>query len=232
MKKRFLPSLIASLILVGCSADISQSTLETTVKHSGGQSMGDATSLYWLTERIAVPQSAADYVVAGDYGWYQSNYRWEDGTVRELIREGEQLKGNQGLVPYKIHIRFNQQGEAVYQQYRLGTKVLPLKSEMLAQLKSEAVNVAEKTKQQEKEGLELIQGYWNGKEFETCSGQEYQSLFFNQSLPSFVVDRLAGIDSFLAFVGSEKGDGLVIDDLLMLKDDSQSCIQRPSLLEE
>lgn len=103
---------------------------------------------------------------------------------------------------------------------------------MLAQLKSEAVNVAEKTKQQEKEGLELIQGYWNGKEFETCSGQEYQSLIFNQSLPSFVVDRLAGIDSFLAFVGSEKGDGLVIEDLLMLKDDSQSCIQRPSLLEE
>ncbi len=194
--------------------------------------MGDAASLYWFTDRLSIPLSAADYVVAGDYGWYQSQYRWEEGTVRELIREGEQLKGNQGLVPYKLHVRFNQQGEAVYQQYRLDGKVLPMKNAMLSQLLGEANNVATKTKKQHKDGLELIQGYWDGSEFETCSGEEYHKLAFNQSLPSFVVERLAGIDSFVAFVGSKEGDKLVIEDLLMLKDDNQSCIERPKLLEE
>ncbi|GAK86665.1 peptidyl-prolyl cis-trans isomerase [Vibrio ponticus] len=230
MKKHLLPSLIISF-LFGCSADITNSTIDATLNHSGGQSMGEATSLYWFTDRLAIPLSAADYVVAGDYGWYQSNYRWEEGRVRELIREGEQLKGSQGLVPYTIHVRFNQQGEAVYQMYRLDGKVLPLKNDMLEQLQGEAVNVAEKTKQLEKEGMELIQGYWDGREFETCSGAEYHKLEFNQSLPSFVVDRLAGIDSFVAFVGRADGDSLVIEDLLMLTDDSQSCIARPQLLE-
>ncbi|OLQ92585.1 peptidylprolyl isomerase [Vibrio ponticus] len=231
MKKFLLPSLITSFLL-GCSADISNTTLETTVNSSGGQSMGDAASLYWFTDRLAVPLSGADYVVAGDYGWYQSQYRWEEGTVRELIREGEQLKGNQGLVPYKLHVRFNLQGEAVYQQYRLDGKVLPIKNDMLSQLMDEANNVAKKTKQQQKDGLELIQGYWDGNEFETCTGEEYHKLAFNQSLPSFVVDRLADIDSFVAFVGSREGDELVIEDLLMLRDDNQSCIEQPKLLEE
>jgi len=231
MKKNLLPSLIISF-LFGCSADISNSTLETTLQHSGGQSMGDATSLYWFTDRLTIPLSAADYVVAGDYGWYKSNYRWEGGSVRELIREGEQLKTTNGLVPYKIHVRFNQQGEAVYQQYRLGGKVLPLKPAMLAQLKSEAINVAEKTKEQHKAGLGLIQGYWDGTEFETCSGEEFDKLQFNQNLPSFMVNRLAGIDSYIAFVGSKNGHSLVVDDLLMLTDDSQVCIERPLMLEE
>ena len=231
MKKILLPSLIISF-LFGCSADVSNSTLETTLQHTGGQSLGDATSLYWFTDRLTVPLSGADYVVAGDYGNYKTSYRWEDGSVRELIREGEKLRTGAGLVPYKIHVRFNQQGEAVYQQYRIDGKVLPLKPAMLTQLKNEAANVAQKTKAQDKAGVELIQGYWDGREFETCAGKEFQTLEFNQSLPSFVVDRLAGIDNYVVFVGSKNGDRLIVEDLLMLKDDNQSCIERPQLLEE
>ncbi|ANS86713.1 hypothetical protein VSVS12_02989 [Vibrio scophthalmi] len=193
--------------------------------------MGDATSLYWFTERLAMPISAADYVVAGDYGWYQSNYRWEDGNVRELIREGEQLKNNAGLVKYSIHVRFNREGDAVYQQYRLGGKVLPMNSEMLEQVKAEAINVAEQTKRQNKAGTRLFQGYWDGSEFETCAGQSFASLEFNQTLPNFVVSRLADIDSYVAFVGERKGDTLLVEQLLMLTNDNQSCVERPQLLQ-
>ncbi|MFA0415044.1 DUF1481 domain-containing protein [Vibrio renipiscarius] len=231
MKKIILPSLIISL-LSACSSSVTNPALDTSQQHSGGQNMGDATSLYWFTERLAVPIQAADYVLAGDYGWYQSNYRWEDGQVRELIREGEQLKDNIGLVPYSIHVRFNPDGDAVYQQYRINGKVLPMNTEMLEQVKAEAVNVADVTKAQNKSGNYLIQGYWDGQEFETCSGQSYDVLEFNQTLPNFVVNRLADIDSYVAFVGDRKGDGLIVEQLLMLTDDNQECVEKPQLLDK
>lgn len=230
MKKILLSSLITSL-LFGCSSGVTNTTLETTSQLSGGQNMGDATSLYWFTERLSVPVSAADYVMAGDYGWYKSNYRWEDGNVRELIREGEQLKDNMALVPYLIHVRFNQAGDAVYQQYRLDGKILPMNTEMLEQIKAEAIHVAEQTKKQDKAGTQLVQGYWDGSEFETCGGQNFKSLQFDQTLPNFVVSRLADIDSYVAFVGTRKGEALMVEQLLMLTNDSYSCIERPQLLQ-
>ncbi len=194
--------------------------------------MGDATSMYWYTERLTLPVTAADYVTVGDYGWYKSNYRWEGGSVRELMREGEQLKDDQGLVPYSIHVRFNQEGEAVYQQFRIDGKVLPLKAAKLDQLIQEAQAVARKTKQQDKAGLELMQGYWDGSTFETCDGRSYSSIEFNQTLPSFVVSRLEGIDNYLTFVGSGRVNRVVVNDLLMLADDDQECIERPQLIED
>ncbi len=63
--------------------------------------MGDATSLYWMTERLTRVSTAADYVAMGDSGSYQSDYRWDDGELRELIRKGEQLDTKQGLVPFQ-----------------------------------------------------------------------------------------------------------------------------------
>ena len=231
MKKILLPSLIISF-LFGCTSSVTNTALDSTIQHTGGQSMGDATSLYWFAERISIPVSAADYVEAGDYGWYQSNYRWEDGKVQELIREGEQLKDNIGLVPYMIHVRFSQSGDAVYQQYRLGGKVLPMNTEMLEQIKAEAINVVDQTKKQNKAGIELTQGYWDGSEFETCDGQIFDAIEFNQTLPSFVINRLADIDSYVAFVGAQQGDSLVVEQLLMLTNDSQSCVERPQLLKE
>lgn len=139
-------------------------------------------------------------MTSGDYGSYQTSYRWEEGQVREIRREGEHLDGKK-LVPFRVHIRFSKEGEAVYQQYRLGGKVLPMNEEQLAHYVLQAKAVAEATKEQDKQGLELIQGYWNGKTFETCQGVEYQRVEFNQSLPSFVFNRLASIESYVAFLG-------------------------------
>ncbi len=194
--------------------------------------MGDATSLYWYTEKLASPMSAADYVTAGDYGWYKTDYRWSEGELRELIREGEKLKGEFGLVDYRVHVRFNKGGEAVYQQYRVDGKVLPVKADELERYKNDAYTVARLTKQQDKKGRELIQGYWNGATFETCSGQDYSRLEFNQTLPSFVVSRLAGVDNYVAFLGSTRTHRVIVEDLLMLADEDHACIERPNLLSD
>jgi len=193
--------------------------------------MGDATSLYWYTERLTFPYTAADYVVAGDYGSYKTDYRWDEGELRELIREGEQLKDG-ALVPYRIHVRFNKGGDAVYQQYRLDGKVLPLKADKIAWLKQEARNIPDISKQQSSNGTRLIQGYWDGSTFDTCSGKSYEQVEFNETLPSFVVNRLASVDSYAAFIGSTRSNKVVVEELLMLSDDSYDCIERPSLIEE
>ncbi|UPQ88152.1 DUF1481 domain-containing protein [Vibrio sinaloensis] len=231
MKNTLFAMLVAGA-LAGCSSSDPQPNLDQFSDYTGGQTIGDSTSLYWYTERTTFPYSAGDYVSAGDYGWYQTDYRWSQGELRELIRQGEQLRENQELVPYRIHVRFDKGGEAIYQQYRVNGKVLPLKSDKLEWLKQEARNIPQITKVQTSDGLRLIQGYWDGSSFDTCSGRNYQRVEFNETLPSFVVNRLSTIDSYVAFIGSTRSGKITVNELLMLADDSQDCIERPSFIEE
>ncbi|XHY19513.1 hypothetical protein ViNHUV68_01810 [Vibrio sp. NH-UV-68] len=230
--KKLLTSALVTALVVGCSSQVTTASLEQFSNYTGGQTIGDATSLYWYTERATFPYSAGDYVSAGDYGWYQSDYRWSDGNLRELIRQGEQLKDNLVLVPYRIHVRFDKQGDAIYQQYRLDGKVLPLKNDKLQWLQQEARNIPPLTKSQSSNGLKLIQGYWDGSTFETCSGRSYDQVEFNETLPSFVVNRLSTLDSYVAFLGATRNSKIVVNQLLMLADDDHDCIEQPSLIED
>ncbi len=230
MKKLLLTSLITSL-LIGCSSSVPSPNLEQFTEYSGGHIAGDATSLFWYTERLSQPSSGADYVTAGDYGWYKTDYRWSEGSVRELIREGEQL-GDDGLVPYRVHVRFNKDGQAIYQRYRLDGKVLPINQESLSRYLAEAQSVIDSTKESDSSNYELIQGIWDGSTFETCSGRVYDSVEFNQTLPSFVINRLSTIDSYVAFLGRSRLNRLQVEELLMLADEDHECITRPELLSE
>ena len=212
--------------------DVETPNLDQFTHFSGGKIMGDATSLYWMTERLTRVSTAADYVAMGDSGSYQSDYRWDDGELRELIRKGEQLDTKQGLVPFQIHIRFNKDGDAIYQQYRVNGKVLPLRRDQLERYKTEANDVVASIKSQSREGQSLIQGFWDGETFETCKGREFATLEFNQTLPKFVIDRLASVDSYIAFIGKESRNTATVDELLMLNDDNFDCIPRPKLISE
>lgn len=232
MKKQLYTSLLlASLSLVGCSS-VETPNLEQFTHFTGGKTEGDASSLYWMTERLTRVSTAADYVTAGDYGWYQSDYRWDAGELRELTRKGDQIDAKLGMVPFQIHIRFNKDGEAVYQQYRVNNKVLPLQRDQLARFKSEANDVVASVKERSRNGQSLIQGYWDGESLEVCDGKEFTTLEFNQTLPKFVIDRLASVDSYIAFIGKESRNKVTVDELLLLKDDEFDCVQRPKLIAE
>lgn len=231
MNKVVLPSLI-SFLLLGCSSSVVPTkNPDLYTNYTGGQTMGDTTSFYWYTEKSSEPDSAADYVFSGHYGWYKSDYRWEGKEVREFIREGEQIKPDEGLVPYQIHVRFNKSGEAVYQQYRLDGKVLPLSTEQLERYQQEAKTLQQTTLAQDDTGMELLQGVWDGSSLELCSGQTYPRVEFNQTLPSFVINRLATIDSYVAFMGTLRSNRVVVEELLSLADEDHGCITRPELIE-
>ncbi|MEZ9177558.1 DUF1481 domain-containing protein [Vibrio kanaloae] len=232
MKKAFLLVSLLSTFLIGCSSTSPRKNLEQFETHTGGQVMGDATSFYWVTNKLTQPHTSADYVTVGDYGWYQTDYAWSEGILREFIREGELRNSSNELIPYRVHVRFNKSGEAVYQQYRLNNKILPIQTKQLEGYQKEAKSALETTMKQYDEGFRLIQGYWNGSSFETCSGGEFETFEFNQTLPNFVIDRLASVESYAAFLGSDSLDKMTVEELLMLAEDSHDCVVRPSLLKE
>ncbi|WP_059021921.1 DUF1481 domain-containing protein [Vibrio coralliirubri] len=232
MKKAFLLVSLLSTFLIGCSSTSPRKNLEQFETHTGGQVMGDATSFYWVTNKLTQPHTSADYVTVGDYGWYQTDYAWSEGVLREFIREGEQRNSSNELVPYRVHVRFNKSGEAVYQQYRIDSKILPIQVKQLENYQKEAKSVLETTMKQNDEGLRLVQGYWDGSSFKTCAGGEFDRIEFNQTLPSFVIDRLASVESYAAFLGSDSLGKMSVEELLMLAEDSHDCVVRPSLLKE
>ncbi|MGR5096210.1 DUF1481 domain-containing protein [Vibrio maritimus] len=228
MKKALLVSLLAAT-LIGCSSTPSPS-LNQFSNYTGGQTLGDATSFYWYTEKLTRPYSAADYVNMNDYGWYKSNYRWEGDTLREFVREGVQNEIETGEVTYRIHVRFNKDGEAIYQQYRRNGKVLPVKKAQLENYQREASLLVERVKEQDSDGLELVQGHWDGETLETCNGIEFSDIKFEESLPNFVVKRLAEVESYVAFLGSTRLTGARVEQLLMLAEGSKDCIPKPELI--
>ncbi|MCK8078330.1 DUF1481 domain-containing protein [Vibrio sp. 1CM2L] len=232
MKKAFLLVSLLSTFLIGCSSTSPRKNLEQFETHTGGQVMGDATSFYWVTNKLTQPHTSADYVTVGDYGWYQTDYAWSEGVLREFIREGEQRNSSNELVPYRVHVRFNKSGEAVYQQYRIDSKILPIQAKQLENYQKEAKSVLDTTMKQNDEGLRLVQGYWDGSSFKTCAGGEFDRIEFNQTLPSFVIDRLASVESYAAFLGSDSLGKMSVEELLMLAEDSHDCVVRPSLLKE
>lgn len=232
MKKAFLLVSLLSTFLIGCSSTSPRKNLEQFETHTGGQVMGDATSFYWVTNKLTQPHTSADYVTVGDYGWYQTDYAWSEGVLREFIREGEQRNSSNELVPYRVHVRFNKSGEAVYQQYRIDSKILPIQAKQLENYQKEAKSVLETTMKQNDEGLRLVQGYWDGSSFKTCAGGEFERIEFNQTLPSFVIDRLASVESYAAFLGSDSLGKMSVEELLMLAEDSHDCVVRPSLLKD
>ncbi|WED26559.1 DUF1481 domain-containing protein [Vibrio sp. DW001] len=231
MKKYIIPLLLSSFLL-GCSSSPTTSNTELFNTMTGGQSAGDATSFYWYTERLDLPYSASDYVASGDYGWYKSDYRWRKSVVREIVREGMQRQESYELVPYRIQLRFDNNGEAVYQQYRLDGKVLPLTTQQIQMLLNEAESIKTVTEQQDKNGSSLMQGYWDGKVFNSCDAETFENIEFNQTLPTFVINRLASLDSYAAFISSTSLGKLVVKDLLMLEDESFDCVERPVFIED
>jgi hypothetical protein len=217
---RLSAALVLSILILGCAS--SKNDEQQLRTYSGGSRTGDATSFFWYTENFSLPYQGSDYVVSKQHGWYQTYYRWLDSRVSEIVRKGEML-GDGKLVPFSLHLRFNSAGEAVYQQYRVDRAVRPLQNNTLQGFLAQAEAIASDTKNQQE--LSLIQGYWDGKQFETCSGEEYEKLEFNKTLPSFVIDRLANIDNYLAFIGVIRFGEIYIEELLILDGDDHDCIE-------
>lgn len=233
--KRILSTLLLSTFLFGCSSHSSDEQLIKSVTLTGGQIQGNTTSYYWYTRSLQRSITASDYVITGDNKWYKTSYRWEKNTLIEVIREGERLDSDNELIPYRMHVRYNGNGEAVYQRYNKDGRILPLMPSQLAQFQEQSTHLITKVEALNKDDIKLFQGEWDGEIFYSCDGKEYDQLDFNQILPNFVVARLSGLDSFISFLGQETRrdkKAVKMSELLLLTDDSYSCVERPELIED
>lgn len=240
MKRIFLP-IVSLLLLAGCSSTLSWqdqisrkfSGSVEAVNLSGGAYDGQMKSFYWFTRAMSKPQTASDFVELPDNAWYKTSYQWQDGTIKEIVREGEMLQSDQALKPFLVHIRFSTEGEAIYQRYRVNNQVLPLNQNDLNGYAQDASKLVETVENLNSQGLKLIQGVWDGQTFESCDGVQYKNVEFEEaSLPIMVKQRLNGLTSYAAFIGSsnKRSKTVTVENLLALEKVSHGCIQRSHLI--
>ncbi|CAM4049709.1 MULTISPECIES: DUF1481 domain-containing protein [Vibrio] len=228
--KHLITSALAILTLAGCSsATTPLRQASSLTEYSGGYADDSKTALYWLTQRVNSPETSSDSVTFKDKTWYKSHYVWGDNNLQEIIRTGERLTSTDKLVPYQMTLRFSGNGEAVYQRLRLNGKVIPMDKTQIDEVKQQANDLVSTSKVQQKQGVELIQGYWERGVFMTCEGRAFNNIELKEKLPTVVIDRLKDEENFAAFVGEYQSKKIVVDKLLILKHGNVDCIEKPNL---
>lgn len=230
--KRLISFFVVSL-LAGCATPtVPENSITPILTHSGGQTQGDATSLYWYSFQQNRSVKLAEVVTIGDYGSYQSDYRWREGKLREIKRSGTQQRDN-ALKPFTLHVRYDTQGSAVFQRYTVDGTVLPLTDTQLYQLTQQAENAASLVRTQRKEKQSLVQGYWQGDRFLRCGDAKPLEVTFQPALSKLNAYQLSKQthSSFMVVTGKVSKNKLVASQLLILGDEDQDCITPPNLLD-
>ncbi|KKC98341.1 DUF1481 domain-containing protein [Photobacterium halotolerans] len=221
MKRTCLIALTFLLSACGSSA-LSPHSLSPLERLSGGQVVGDASSLYWGNLRQSKPESLAERVWMGDYGEYLTDYRWHDGQLRELKRAGTALKDDK-LQPFELHVRYDQHGDAVFQRYKVGDTVFPLTDTQLHQLSQQADMAVALLREQSREGLQLVQGVWDGQRLISCGEQTELEIHWQQ---------IHAQPGYIALIGKSDGRGKITAQQLVLnRTQEQQCLTPPRLLD-
>ncbi|PSW12146.1 DUF1481 domain-containing protein [Photobacterium sanctipauli] len=231
--KRLLTILTITL-LAGCASNptVPENTITPILTHIGGQSLGDTTSLYWYTSQQNRPVKLAERVMAGDYGYYLSDYRWREGKLREIKREGKQLD-EQTLKPFTLHVRYDTRGSAVFQRYNVGDEVIPLTNVELAQLREEAQRGIDAVRAQRRDDQSLIQGYWRQGTFYRCGDDKQLEVTFSPALPDYALQQYNAMQQqgYMMVTGKVRRNALTASELLMLNNTQPACLGAPVLLD-
>lgn len=231
--KRLIPLFFLSF-LTGCVASSAPDNPIIPIQTmTGGQAIGDATSLYWYSYRKNRSIQLSEVVMTDDDGDYQSDYRWRDGKLREIKRQGTLLQED-GLTSFSLRVRYDTQGRAVFQRYMVAGAVLPLSDSQLYQLTKQAQAGVDTVKKQHQQGQSLLQGHWTGSRLMRCGDEEAINVVFQPMQSDVVTWRLrqqpqAG---YMAVIGKVRKNELVAKQLLILKEETQPCIAPPVLLDK
>ncbi|WP_041394558.1 DUF1481 domain-containing protein [Photobacterium profundum] len=231
---KLLVPLFSFLLLTGCVASsVPENPIAPIQTISGGEITGDTTSLYWYSHRQKRAIQLSEVLIGGDASKYQSDYRWREGKLREMKRQGTQLHDD-GLKSFTMHVRYDTEGNAVFQRYTVADTVLPLSDAQLTELKIQANTAIELVKNQNKQGKSLIQGRWAGNRFMRCGDNREFEVAFQPTLSDSMLKQVQAQsqDGFMAVNGKIQKKALIAEQLLLLKDNTQHCIYPPKFLDE
>ncbi|CAH0532376.1 hypothetical protein VST7929_00205 [Vibrio stylophorae] len=190
---RILPLLFSLFFLTSCAGWQGAATSQVSQRTmSYAKSQSDGLHLYWLRTQMRKPQQLFERVLLSQGGQYQSEYRWQDGVLREVQREGVIGSGEQAQT-MRLHIRFGSEGQPLYQRYQRGDSVMPLSEAELLQVRDYAEMLVAWL-QEQPSGDRLIQGYITPQSFAPCGADRswpWQSEFLPQQAlsetPQFVL---------------------------------------------
>ncbi|UXI01138.1 DUF1481 domain-containing protein [Photobacterium sp. TY1-4] len=229
--KRLIPLVFLSL-LTGCeTTSVSDTVISPISTHATGYQQGAKTTLYWYTSQQNQPVKLAEVVTAEHSERYESEYRWRDGKLREIKRQGTRLGDEHYLVPFTLHLRYDAEGQAVYQRFTQDGSVLPLSDvELYAPIRQ--VDAALRViAQQRKAGLSLVQGYWQQQHMILCGEQRAKSLTFNTVAAQAAASGHDRATGYMALTGKVRRDSIEASQVLLLADNSQQCLVSPVLLD-
>lgn len=219
--------LVSSLFftLAGCS---STETVQPPVQTVTAAVQGDTTRIFWLDERQRFPETLTELVMLGDGTQYASEYRWRKGVVREIQREGNILVDGK-MKPQSVLIRYDSEGQAVYQQYRLDGALLPIRGTELVRYYQQAEKALDTAQTLGQDNKSFFQGYWNQGVFEECGTGTVKTLKFSAELPDYILQRLRQEDNFIAAVGKVGGNTITAETIIVLDEGSVECFEKPKL---
>lgn len=220
VRASFLTSFFV-LALAGCgSTEIITPPSQTVT----ADVQGDSTAIYWLDERQGFPDTLTSMVMMGDYGQYATEYRFRKGVVREIQREGALLVDN-AVKPVSMLIRYDSEGQAVYQQYRVNGDLLPIRATEMVRYAREAEQALTTARELHDNKRDFFQGYWDHGLFTACGSDKEKTLKFDLMLPDELVTRLEQKETFLAASGEVGRNSNTVEQIIALE--GNGCIRRP-----
>ncbi|ODP98485.1 MULTISPECIES: DUF1481 domain-containing protein [Salinivibrio] len=213
------------MALTGCSSG----KPPKPVTHTTAFAAGDYRAVYWLDSQQGQVIGLAERAWQGDYGQYRSEYAWRAGSLRALKREGKKRVDNR-LVPFSMHVRFDANGEPVFQRYHQGDALLPLDSATLSRLYQEANHIERQAQAQLANNVSVLQAQRQGEHWVDCDGDRQRWALPETMTPS-LVQRINQPGTFVIAGGSPSIGRDQIDFLVHVEGEKR-CLQRPRLLDE
>lgn len=223
----FVALSVVSIVLasmVGCN---STAHIQPPVHTITAMVENNLTRIFWLDEHQGRPEKLTELTLIDNHGQYHSEYRWLDGAVREIQREGD-LWVNGKLAHQSLIIRYNTQGLAVYQNYLLDNELLPIRKAKLARYRKIAEQALEDAQQLNKNKQNFFQGYWNNPVFEACGSKDEKKLEFAiNSVDDVIPPPLGANDHFMAAIGKVGRKKNTVETIILLANENAKCFKRP-----
>lgn len=217
----FVFILLASM--AGCSSTIN---IQPPIHTVTATIQSDETQIFWLKERQGKPEKLIALSLMEHDAKYSAEYRWFDGSVREIRGEGN-VWIDEKLTPKSLIIRYNTQGLAVYQNYRLDGDLLPIQNAELIRYFKHAEQALKKARELNKNKQNFFQGYWNDSVFEACENKDEKTLSFSESVPKHFIQQMEEQSYFIAAIGQIGRKTNTIEQIILLDPGRTDCFQRP-----